>query len=260
MSGLLEALQANLERNLVGIYLHGSLAMGCFNPQRSDIDLLVRIGEGISPPARREIAELLLEISGRPFPIEISFLTWGQLFPWRHPAPYEFHYSEAWRDDYICAVSSGEWRNWQGETGVDPDLAAHITVTNQRGICLVGLATIDAFPEVPPGDYLDSILGDVLSPQFGLPAVHSHAVYSVLNGCRTLAFLQGGGVLSKAEGGIWALDHLPATYHAAIQFALNAYEDQSIERFALTPAVAELAGYLQNQIMNLRDHTDLIGG
>jgi predicted nucleotidyltransferase len=27
--------------NLVGIYLHGSLAMRCFNPDKSDIDFLV---------------------------------------------------------------------------------------------------------------------------------------------------------------------------------------------------------------------------
>jgi len=30
-----------LEDSLVGIYLHGSAAMGCFNPAKSDIDLLV---------------------------------------------------------------------------------------------------------------------------------------------------------------------------------------------------------------------------
>lgn len=30
-----------LGENLVGVYLHGSLAMGCFNPQRSDIDLII---------------------------------------------------------------------------------------------------------------------------------------------------------------------------------------------------------------------------
>jgi predicted nucleotidyltransferase len=30
-----------LGSNLVGVYLHGSLAMGCFNPHASDIDVLV---------------------------------------------------------------------------------------------------------------------------------------------------------------------------------------------------------------------------
>ena len=30
-----------LQENLVGIYLHGSAAMGCFNPRSSDIDLII---------------------------------------------------------------------------------------------------------------------------------------------------------------------------------------------------------------------------
>lgn len=32
---------SQLQDNLIGIYLHGSLVMGCFNPQSSDIDFLV---------------------------------------------------------------------------------------------------------------------------------------------------------------------------------------------------------------------------
>ena len=27
--------------NLVGVYLHGSLAMGCLNPEKSDLDLIL---------------------------------------------------------------------------------------------------------------------------------------------------------------------------------------------------------------------------
>jgi len=30
-----------LGNNLVGIYLHGSAAMGCFNPKKSDLDLIL---------------------------------------------------------------------------------------------------------------------------------------------------------------------------------------------------------------------------
>ena len=35
--------------NLTGIYLHGSAAMGCFNPKESDIDLLVVVKDALSP-------------------------------------------------------------------------------------------------------------------------------------------------------------------------------------------------------------------
>ncbi|WP_155832630.1 nucleotidyltransferase domain-containing protein [Butyrivibrio sp. AE3006] len=31
--------------NLVGIYLHGSYVMGCFNLQKSDLDLIIVVNE-----------------------------------------------------------------------------------------------------------------------------------------------------------------------------------------------------------------------
>ncbi|MDD6156298.1 MAG: nucleotidyltransferase domain-containing protein [Lachnospiraceae bacterium] len=34
--------------NLTGVYLHGSAAMGCFNPEESDIDLLVVVKDALS--------------------------------------------------------------------------------------------------------------------------------------------------------------------------------------------------------------------
>ncbi|HJW82735.1 MAG TPA: hypothetical protein VJ754_00380, partial [Anaerolineae bacterium] len=38
---LLAGLHTILGENLVGVYLHGSLALGCFNPAQSGVDLLV---------------------------------------------------------------------------------------------------------------------------------------------------------------------------------------------------------------------------
>ena len=37
-----------LKDNLMGIYLHGSIAMGCFNGQKSDIDLIVVVQHELS--------------------------------------------------------------------------------------------------------------------------------------------------------------------------------------------------------------------
>jgi hypothetical protein len=80
--------------DLVGVYLHGSGATGCFNPDRSDIDLLVVSRQTLAPEQRRAVAELLLACSGAPYPVELTLLTIEQLRPWRHPTPFGFHYSE----------------------------------------------------------------------------------------------------------------------------------------------------------------------
>ena len=50
-----------LKNNLVGIYLHGSLAMGCFNPHRSDIDLIIVVNEPLSDSVKKEYMEMVVD-------------------------------------------------------------------------------------------------------------------------------------------------------------------------------------------------------
>ncbi len=40
---------------LTGIYLHGSMAMDCFNPEKSDIDLLIVIENDITDVQKMEL-------------------------------------------------------------------------------------------------------------------------------------------------------------------------------------------------------------
>jgi len=87
--------------DLVGIFLHGSLAMGCFNPKSSDIDILVVTEHMMDVDTKTKIAEILLDFSSHPHPIEISFLVFNEIFPFRHPLPYDFHYGESWRPKFI---------------------------------------------------------------------------------------------------------------------------------------------------------------
>ncbi|HLZ61355.1 MAG TPA: nucleotidyltransferase domain-containing protein [Ktedonosporobacter sp.] len=70
---------------LVSMYLHGSLAMGCFNAECSDLDLLVVGHEQMSVDTKRRIMDLLLHLSNAPSPIEISFLVLPGIHPFQHP-------------------------------------------------------------------------------------------------------------------------------------------------------------------------------
>ena len=45
INGFIEQSKEILRENIVGVYLHGSLAMGCFNPKRSDTDLIIVVNE-----------------------------------------------------------------------------------------------------------------------------------------------------------------------------------------------------------------------
>ena len=55
--------RAILADNLVGIYLHGSLAMGEFNPLTSDVDLLVVVRDPLDLDAKRALSTLTLELA-----------------------------------------------------------------------------------------------------------------------------------------------------------------------------------------------------
>jgi len=218
---LAKELRVILVDDLVGVYLHGWGATGCFNLDRSDIDLLVVSRQTLAPEQRRAVAELLLARSGAPYPVELTLLTTEQLQPWRHPTPFEFHYSESWRASLAQQLADGDLPS---RALTDPDLAAHITVLQARGQVIVGAPIHEVFPEVPEADFHQVILADL-----DWIRAHSTQIYGVLNACRILAYLDGQGLLSKAEGADWALENVPVTYRATIAQARSAYRSGSDE-------------------------------
>lgn len=234
---LVTGLRKALAGNLLGVYLHGSLAMGCYNPQRSDLDVLAVTHGALSAADRPRLARLLLQLSGVPSAIEISLLCRPDLHPWRHPAPYAFHFSEDWRDRTQSHLEHGTWPE-QESAPTDPDLAAHLTVTVARGVCLWGPPAAEVLPAVPAADYASSILGDF---RWGRDLLEVNPVYFVLNACRVRAFVQEGLVLSKDEGGEWALSHLPAHHAAVISQALRVYRGEQASEAWPPGAVAAFA-------------------
>lgn len=215
-----DAISGILTGNLLGIYLHGSLALGGFNPERSDIDLLVLMREGMAVETKRRIVESLLGLSGCPRPIEVSFLREADLIPWKHPTPYDLHFSEAWRSRYTDELESGTWMHWNDTTCNDPDLAAHITVTRHRGVCLAGKPARESLPPVPWHDYLESIVGDLT---WAAGRAEGDPTYLLLNACRVLAAAREGLILSKPEAAVWALEELPEALRPAVRRALRQY-------------------------------------
>ncbi|RKX53864.1 MAG: hypothetical protein DRP30_03580, partial [Thermotoga sp.] len=63
LSWLVREFRGILKANLVGVYLHGSLAMGCFNPKLSDVDFIVVVERKLSVDEKKEIVRKILKIS-----------------------------------------------------------------------------------------------------------------------------------------------------------------------------------------------------
>lgn len=219
LNGFVAALQQALRGKLRAIYLHGSLAMGGFNPDTSDIDLLVVVNS-LTQPERRELAELLLAHSNQPRPIEISFVTPAGLADTTYPLPLTFHFGEDWRPRFAAELADGRWQTWFQETLRDDDLAGQIALCRARGVALLGPQAAELLPEIPEDVLRFSFVDDcrwALSRRAEIP------VYAVLNPCRAYAYVRRGLLLSKAETGRIALELFPAEFHPLIRQASQIY-------------------------------------
>ena len=244
VAALLEVFQNTLGEHLTGVYLHGSLAMGCFNPAGSDLDLLVITEQPMSLEQKRALIEALLRLSRSPAPIEISFLSAADLTPWRYPTPFDLHYGEDWRERCEQALAGNGWRQWNDSHQTDVDLAAHITITRARGICLLGQPIAQVLPSVPRQDYIASIWDDFL---WARARAADNPPYFILNACRIAAYLLAGRLCSKEEGGAWALNTLPADFHMLISQALSTYRGDESQPFD-ADALEQFGASLQKEI------------
>ena len=211
-----------LQDNLIGIYLHGSAVMGCYNPAKSDIDLIAVVKDPMEDSVKRTFMDMVIELNekGPAKGIEMSIVKQSVCRPFVYPTPFELHFSAAhtdWYkndpDDYISKMK-----------GEEKDLAAHFTIIKHRGKCLYGAPIENTFADVPAQDYIDSIRNDIADAE---EEISENPMYLILNLARVLAYRKDGLVLSKKEGGEWALNNLPGKYHSLIKDALCEYSEAS---------------------------------
>jgi streptomycin 3"-adenylyltransferase len=208
------AARYELRNDLVGVYLHGSLATGCFRRAGSDVDLLIVSRNSLDEISRRRLASAFLGIWRlRPITetIELHVIREDAARTFVHPMPYELVWDDKRAEDT------------EPRPGLDPDLAAHCAMTRARGVALVGPPPETVFGEVPWQHYVDSVLRD-----FDWNVADDHFIgnptYGVLNACRVLEMLTHPGVVSnKEEGGRWGLGVVPAEHRAMVERALEVY-------------------------------------
>lgn len=239
-----EQSQNILEDNLVGIYLHGSAAMGCFNAQMSDIDLLVVVNAAISDRIKRQYMDMVVELNAYAPKkgMELSIVKRDVCKPFIYPTPFELHFSNA----HLKWYKTNPLEYIDKMKGTDKDLAAHFTIIYHRGKCLYGEEIRAVFEEVCREFYFDSIWCDVKDAE---EEIMENPTYIILNLCRVLAYRKDGLILSKQEGGKWGLDNVPEIYQPLILEALNEY----LLNEPIKPdndCAHNYAAYMINQIKN----------
>lgn len=218
--------QSILGDNLVGIYVHGSLAFGCFNPNKSDIDFIVVVNDAPTLEEKEMLIKTLLALSleapAKGFEMSVVLSSFCSDFI--YPTPFELHYS-------IIHLKHCEERlreYCKSMNGTDKDLASHCTVIKKVGYTLVGKQIIEVFGDIPNTYYLDSIKADVENAK---EDVIENTVYTILNLCRVIAYKNDRLILSKEQGGLWGISNLPKEYIELISKALNNYKSDIDEIF-----------------------------
>lgn len=208
------------EENLIGVYIHGSLALGCFNWDNSDIDFIVVLKNKPTQEQKEEYMAGILNINKNAPPkgLEMSVVLEKYTQQFVYPTPFELHFSNAhlkWCTDDLKSYC-------QNMNGTDKDLASHFTIINNACIVLYGKPANNTFGEVPKDIYFDSIKCDIENAE---EEIIEDPVYIILNLCRVLAYKCDGLILSKKDGGVWGIEHLDKDYSSIIEKALTAYQN-----------------------------------
>ena len=232
--------RSRLGENLVGIYLHGSRAIGDHGPS-SDIDYLVVVERPLSVEEKRKLVAGLRQLSERspPHGIEMSVIRRETLRRFRHPAPFEFHFSPYWLKRYERGqVNLSERRT-------DPDLASHVVHTRERGRVLYGERIESVFPPIDRRHHVEATLNDA---NWILKNPSEHPLYTVLNLCRALAVVEGGMTPSKLEAVEWALTTFPSEFHPLIREARRRYEAGATGAGVDESRLASFVGYVESAL------------
>jgi predicted nucleotidyltransferase len=195
---------------LVGVYLHGSLALGCFDPAESDVDFLVATELALGPEdvarldsLHRSLGELL----------DGSYLPWDVLR--RYDSRRVMHPHIESRGGRLRVDHHG------GETVI------YRHVLRKCGVVLLGPPPRELIDEVDAGELRWAVC-DVLTnwwvPMLTRPPERllepPYRAYAVVTMCRMRYTLETADVVSKTDAARWALEHVDGDWHDLIRRAV----------------------------------------
>ena len=236
MSHIDNWLKEILKDNYVGVYFHGSLRLGSFNPEKSDLDFIIVVKNKLTSEIKQQIWDKML--NNLPlFPkkgFEFSVVLEENCKHIKYPTPYELHGSKDWTERYKKDKSTVINDDFK----VDYDLASHFNVINVRNDLMdFGKPPETVFSEVPRKFVIDSNCRDIKDC---IKNITKNPTYCILNLCRFYALLKDNLTLSKLDGGKWALKSMRVNHTDIIESAIkdylgsedSVYDKEKLEEFA----------------------------
>jgi hypothetical protein len=192
-------LRALLGRELVGVHVGGSYALGDYRPGRSDLDVTAVTRDPIRRDARAAIVEMLRHES-LPCPargLEFVLYPLAVIEAGTTEPGFELNLNTGRGLPFRADYEPQNERHW---------FAIDRSVLSQHGVALLGPPAESLFAPVPP-ERLLPVLADSLRWYEREPGRGDDAV---LNACRGLRFAREGVWSSKRAAGAWAHQWLGA--------------------------------------------------
>lgn len=209
INSVVDIWKRHLGDNLIGVYLHGSIALNAFNPDSGDIDLLVVVKDSIEISTKLEIARDIIEIDRKPRPLEMSAVKQTDAINWKTPGNCVFHYSDFWTDKYLERFSNPDLEVYVADHEFpDADVTSYIKLLKQCGIILYGKEIEEVFADVSDEDFWLAISADIDEYDFHAYDARYLASNVLILG-RILSFKREKRILSKYEGGLWMIKNVP---------------------------------------------------
>jgi hypothetical protein len=181
---------------LVGVYLHGSAALGGWSATSSDVDLLGVVARPLERRAKRVVSARLNHpslVCPAPAGLELSLVTAAVAAdPPRRP-PFELH----------VATGPSPQTHLGGPAAADPGLLLHFAVCRRAGVAVAGPDPAQVFAEPPRAWLLERAAAE-------LRWARRHGTFAcrVLTACRAWRYLEEDVIGSKVESAGWARGRL----------------------------------------------------
>jgi Domain of unknown function (DUF4111)/Nucleotidyltransferase domain len=199
---LVERLRTVLGEELVGAYLIGSLALGGYEPGRSDVDVAVVVAR---PLALDEKEAVVAACRHEALPCPARKLELVVYTRERAPA-------------FEVNLNTGEGQPLHAgfDAAAEPAFwfVLDLAIARVGAVPLVGPPASEVLPELPRQDVLAAARESLAWFLANDPATEN----LVLSACRTRRFLEEGVWSSKTAAGEWALERLPE--RAVVEAAL----------------------------------------
>lgn len=219
---LVTVVQDLLNEQLVGVYLHGSLALGDFDPQQSDIDFVVVTADEMASDTIAALATMHRQLVSR-------HPRWGSelegTYVWQ---------SAIRRYEPDKAVFPHIERG--GTILIEPHLTDWVIqcyVLREQGLTLTGpqpQTLIDPISTVELQQAVIALLNSWWAPQ--LEDTHrleqsGYQIYAILTMCRILYTLAHGTIVSKPAAARWVQVTLDKRWGALVEHALQHHTDEA---------------------------------